>query len=154
MLAAAAGTPAAAATSAAPEAASQVRREIDLLEADIKAAYSSNALPRYFSYFADDFRALFPEGMMSLPEYRKQWGDFIERGGAIVAFTYTELQVQVAPAGDAAIASYRAVVSTKYPGKDPSIERYLETDVFFKRAGRWKLVEMHQSADPVLPGSP
>lgn len=145
---------AATAAAAVPEASGRVQREIDLLEADLKAAYSSNALTRYFSYFADDFRALVPQGLMSLPEYRKQWTDFIDRGGAVVAFTYTELQIQVAPGGDAAIASYRAVASTRYPGRDPAIERYLETDVFFKRGGRWKLVEMHMSEDPVPPAAP
>ena len=64
---------------------------------------------------------------------------------AIQSFTYSDLQIQLAPAGDAAFASYRAAVRTKNSGKDPIEESYFETDVFCKRAGHWKLVEIHDS---------
>jgi len=119
--------------------------QIRQLEVEVNAAYAANDLPKYFSYYADDFRGLFPEGATTLPEYKKSWGDFIKSGGAIQSFTYSDLQIQLAPAGDAAVASYRAAVRTKDPGKDPIDESYFETDVFFKRAGHWKLVEIHYS---------
>src|ERR1700688_4326213 len=132
----------------APAAAtSGPEQEIRQLEADINAAYSANDLPKYFAYYADDFRGLFPEGLSTLPEYIKMWTDFIKSGGAIQSFTYTDLQIQVSPGADAAVASYRATVKTKNPGKDPIVEKYLETDVFFKRAGQWKLVEVHYSPE-------
>jgi ketosteroid isomerase-like protein len=132
-------------------AAADPAQEIRQLEVDINAAYAANDLPRYFAYYADDFRGMFPEGPTTLPAYRTMWTDFIKSGGAILSFTYTELQVQVSPGADAAVASYRASVKTKNPGKDPVVENYLETDVFFHRAGQWKLVEVHYSPDP---GSP
>jgi ketosteroid isomerase-like protein len=132
-------------------AATDPAQEIRQLEADINKAYAANDLPTYFAYYADDFRGLFPEGPTTLPEYRKTWTEFIKSGGAILAFTYTDLQVQVAPGGDAAVASYRATAKTKYPGKDPVAEKYLETDVFFKRTGHWKLVEVHYSPEPQKP---
>jgi ketosteroid isomerase-like protein len=128
--------------------AAEPEQEIRQLEADINAAYAANDLPKYFAYYADDFRGLFPEGPTTLAEYRKEWTDFIHSGGAIQSFTYTQLQVQVSPGADAAVASYRASVKTKNPGKDPTVEKYLETDVFFKRAGQWKLVEVHYSLEP------
>jgi ketosteroid isomerase-like protein len=130
------------------EAIVSPEKEILQLEADINAAYAANDLPKYFAYYADDFRGLFPEGPSTLPEYVKMWTDFIKSGGAIEGFTYAELQVQISPSADAAVASYRATVRTKNPGKEPVVEMYFETDVFFKRAGQWKLVEVHYSPDP------
>ena len=35
---------------------------IRALEANVNAAYAANDLPAYFTYYADDLRALFPEG--------------------------------------------------------------------------------------------
>lgn len=135
-----AATPASAATSPA--------EEIRQLEAQINTAYAANDLPKYFSYYAEDFRGLFPEGPVTLADYRKTWTAYIQGGGAVLAFDYTDLQVQVSPSGDAAVASYRALVRTRDAGKDPVEDKYLETDVFFKRAGHWKLVEVHYSQVP------
>lgn len=133
---------------AAAETIATPEQEIRQLEADINAAYAANDLPRYFAYYADDFRGLFPEGASTLPEYVKMWTDFIKSGGAIQSFAYTDLQIQVSPGADAAVASYRATVRTKNPGKEPVVEGYFETDVFFKRGGQWKLVEVHYSSIP------
>lgn len=56
--------------------------QIRQLEVEVNAAYAANDLPKYFSYYADDFRGLFPEGATTLAEYKKSWGDFIKSGGA------------------------------------------------------------------------
>jgi ketosteroid isomerase-like protein len=133
---------AAAASGAAPSPADEIRR----LEGEINAAYAANDLPKYFSYYADDLRAMYPDGPTTLPEYRTEWTRFIRSGGAILRFTYTDLQIQVSPSGDAVVATYRASVRTKNPGKDPVDENFLETDVFFKRGADWKVVEVHYSA--------
>jgi ketosteroid isomerase-like protein len=133
-----------AARAAAPDAAEQIRQ----LEAQINAAYAANDLPRYFSYYAADFRGMFPEGPTSLAEYKRSWTDFIKAGNAIVSFTYTDVQVQVAPSGDAAVASYLATARTRYVGKEPVDEKYFETDVFFRRDGKWQLVEVQYSPQP------
>lgn len=141
LAAAVAGPTATAATGVADE-------EIRRLEADINAAYAANDLPKYFAYYADDFRGMFPDGLYTLPNYKKMWTDYVKGGGAVLSFTYTDLQVQVSPGGDAAVASYRAVARTRDAGKEPVDQKYLETDVFFRRAGKWKLVEVHYSEVP------
>jgi ketosteroid isomerase-like protein len=130
-----------AATLAAPSVADQIR----VLEDEISAVYAANDLPRYFAYYADDLRALFPEGHTDLPGYKASWTDFIKGGGAILAFTYSDLKVQVAPGENAAVASYRAKVRTRYPDKGAVDEVYDETDVFFRRDGKWRIVEIHYS---------
>jgi ketosteroid isomerase-like protein len=126
-------------------AAASVADTIRDLEAKVNAAYESNDLPTYFSYYADDFRGMFPEGVQSKPEYVTSWTAFIKSGGAIEKFSYFGLVVQVSPAADAAVASYHAVARTKNPGKPAEDDKYDETDVWYKRAGAWKLVEVHYS---------
>jgi ketosteroid isomerase-like protein len=133
--------PAGAATPAGTPAAEEIRQ----LEADINAAYAANDLARYFSFYAEDFRGMFPEGPTTLAQYKSSWSEFIRKGGAILRFTYTELQIQVAPGADAAVASYNAAVRTKNLDGSTADDKYQETDVFFKRDGRWKLVEVQYS---------
>lgn len=128
--------------------AASVVAEIEALEAKINKAYAANALDEYFSYYADDFRGLFPDGITSLAAYKKDWYAFIGTGGGILAFTWSDMQVQVSPSGDAAVASYLAVAKTRYVDKGVVEEKYSETDVFFRRDGKWKLVEVHYSARP------
>jgi len=125
--------------------ASDIAGEIRTLEEKVNAAYQANDLPTYFSYYADDFRGLFPEGVSSKPDYVKSWTAFIKSGGRIEKFTYTDLVVQVSPAEDAAVASYHAVARTRNPGKPAEDDKYDETDVWYKRATGWKLVEVHYS---------
>jgi len=128
-----------------PALAVSTQDEIRQLEADINAAYAKNDLPKYFSYYADDFRGIFPDGPVTLANYRKDWSASVKAGNILVAFTYNDMQIQVAPGDNAAVASYRATARMQYVGKPPVDERYFETDVFFKRAGVWKLVEVHYS---------
>ncbi len=131
---------------AAPAARSEtVSDKISRLEAAVNAAYQANDLPNYFSFYAEDFRGLFPDGVQSKADYLKSWTAFIKSGGAIEKFTYTGLVVQVSPLGDAAVASYHAVARTKNPGKPAEDDKYDETDVWYKRPGGWKLVEVHYS---------
>jgi len=130
---------------AAAAAPAGVEQQIKSLEAAVNDAYQANDLPKYFSYYADDFRGLFPEGVNSKSDYVKSWSAFINSGGRIEKFTYTDLVVQVSPSGDAAVASYHAVARTKNPGKLAEDDKYDETDVWFHRATGWKLVEVHYS---------
>ncbi len=130
------------ATPVSPE--TEVRR----LEESVNAAYAANDLPTYFGFYADDLRALFAEGPTTLPAYRSDWTAFIKGGGAIVSFKDSDMCVQASPQGDAAVASYLATVTTRFPGKGEVKSSYSETDVWFRRDGKWKIVEIHYSENP------
>ena len=121
------------------------------LEDQVNAAYAANDLATYFTFYADDLRALYPDGPTTLPAYRTEWTAFIRGGGAILSFTDSDMRIQVSPRGDSAVASYLATVATKTPGKGVVTSRFSETDVWFKRAGRWKIVEIHYSENPAQP---
>src|SRR5277367_2332849 len=92
---------------------SPVELEIRSLEDAVNAAYQANDLPKYFAYYADDFRGLFPECISRKRDYVKSWTAFIKSGGRIEKFTYSSMVVQVSPSKDAAVASYHAVARTK-----------------------------------------
>lgn len=132
-----------------PAMATTPADEIQKLEAGFNAAYAANDLPKYFSYYADDFRGLFPDGPITLADYRKEWTASVKAGNIVQSFKYTDLQITVSPGEDAAVASYRATARMRYVGKPPVDEGYYETDVFFKRGGVWKLVEVHYSVAAV-----
>ena len=132
---------------AAPALAARSPLEIEIrrLEDAVNGAYAANDLPRYFSYYAKDLRALYPEGPTTLPEYVVSWTKFIHDGGRVEAFTVSDMRVQMSASADAAVASYQAVARVKNPGKAVEDEHFNETDVWFKRHGAWKIVEIHYS---------
>ena len=140
------------ATTSAAAAPASTEARIRALEAKVNTAYAANDLPTYFTYYADDLRALFPEGPTTLPAYNADWTAFIKSGGAILSFKDSDMRVQVSPKGDAAVASYLAAVTTRTPGKGDVATTYAETDVWFLRHGQWKIVEIHYSETPKVEG--
>lgn len=133
---------------AAPTSAEAQVRE---LETAVNIAYAANDLPTYFTFYADDLRAMYAEGPTTLPAYKADWTAFIKSGGAIVSFKDSDMHIQVSPDGDAAVASYLAAVTTRVPGKGEVKSSFSETDVWFRRAGQWKIVEIHYSENPPGP---
>jgi ketosteroid isomerase-like protein len=138
---------AALAAAAPPALASDpsVESQILTLEKGVNEAYARNDLPRYFAYYAEDFRGLFPEGITNKADYVKSWTAYINGGSKIVDFTWSNMVITVSAAGDAAVASYHAVATSKEPTKPPTAEKYDETDVWFKRNGTFELVEVQYS---------
>jgi hypothetical protein len=61
------------------------------------------------------------------------------------------MRAQASPKGDAAVASDLAAVTTRMPGKGEIKSSFSETDVWFKRNGQWKIVEIHYSENSAGP---
>jgi ketosteroid isomerase-like protein len=114
----------------------------------MNAAYAANDLPTYFAYYADDFTQWLPEGRTDLPQYKKEWTQFIRSGGKVESDQISDMHVQVGPAGDTVVASYLLHVSTRSPKGQVSDEDFHESDVWFKRDGVWKVVHLHYSPAP------
>jgi ketosteroid isomerase-like protein len=132
---------------AAPSTEQQIRD----LEKSANDAYAANDLPVYFSFYAPDLRALYPEGPTNLPDYIKSWTAMIKSGARIEGFSYKDMVVQVSPGDDAAVASYQATAKQRNADKTVTTENFNETDVWFKRDGNWKIVEIHYSEIPAKP---
>jgi ketosteroid isomerase-like protein len=127
---------------------SETEKVILALEDKMNAAYAANDLPAYFAYYADDFTQWLPEGRTDLPQYKKEWTEFIRSGGKVENDRITDMHVQIGPAGDTVVASYLLHVSTRSPKGQVSDEDFHESDVWFKRDGVWKVVHLHYSPAP------
>jgi ketosteroid isomerase-like protein len=127
---------------------SETEKEILALEDKLNAAYAANDLPTYFAYYADDFTQWLPEGRTDLPQYKKEWTEFIRSGGKIESDQISDMHVQVGPAGDTVVASYLLHVSTRSPKGQVRDEDFHESDVWFKRDGVWKVIHLHYSPAP------
>ena len=123
-------------------------QQIMALEKSVNEAYAANDLPKYFSYYSDDLTQWFPEGRVSLPAYKASWTAFIKAGNKIQAVKVSDLQVQVSPAADTAVATYQLHVTTKTAAGAVTEEEFQESDVWFKRAGVWKIAHLHYSPAP------
>lgn len=125
--------------SAAVEAEKQVRQVI----ADYNAAYEKNDLDTYFKAFAPDLTQWFPSGRVDLPSYRSSWTKTIQGGGKNEKVDVRDLQVQVSPSADAAVATYILRVTFRTAKGVVSTEDNQETDVLFKRNGVWTIVHVN-----------
>lgn len=148
MLIAAASLLAGLSFAAAPVNKTAVVETIKALEKSVNEAYAANDLPTYFSYYWDDLTQWFPEGRVSLPAYKKSWGAFIGAGNKIQSVQISDLQVQLSPSGDTAVATLELHVKTKTVAGAVTDEAFHETDVWFNRGGVWKIGHLHYSPAP------
>ncbi len=123
--------------------------EIEKLEVAFNGAYERNNLDEYFSYYADDATMWFESGRVKLEDYKKDWYALIKGGGGVEKNALSDMRVQLSPAGDAAIATYALDVLTRQADGKKTKEKALETDVWYKRDGKWKLVHVHYNSKEV-----
>jgi ketosteroid isomerase-like protein len=132
----------AAASPAPPTAAEREVRDIVLRAG---AAYAANDLKTYFSFYDQGLTQWWPSGRMDLPGYKTMWTKFIADEGRVLSADASDLDVQVAPGEQAAVASYRIKVVTRGTDGKTTTDDIQESDVFFKRGNAWKLVHLHYS---------
>ena len=123
--------------------------EIEKLVVAFNQAYERNDLEEYFSYYADDVTQWFESGRADLAGYKKSWYELIQAGGGVEKNALSDIRVQVSPAGDAAVATYAVDIVTRQADGTKVKERAFETDVWYKRDGKWKIVHLHYNAKEV-----
>ncbi len=112
--------------------------------------YGSNDLDRYFASFDSGLTQWWPSGRVDLATYEKSWREGVAKGYGTAKAVVSDLQIQVGPSGDTAVATYLLEVTPRVPaGKTATVERNQETDVLFKQAGQWKIV--HVNYGPAAP---
>ncbi len=115
--------------------------------------YGANDVDQYFASFDPALTQWWPTGRVDLPTYEKSWREGVAKGGGNSSVKVEDLQVQVSPSGDAAIATYVLEVVGRRDGKPVTeVERNQETDVLFKKDGVWKIV--HVNYGPARPPRP
>ena len=122
--------------------------EVREAEARFNAAYLANDMAAYWPFYDPSLTQWWPEGRVTLPAYQAQWTKLLKDGGKVLENEISDLVVQVAPSGDAAVASYAIRVVTRQPDGKVTKERVHETDVWFKKGGAWRVVHLHYSPKP------
>ena len=120
--------------------------EIEKLVVAFNQAYERNDLEEYFSYYADDVTQWFESGRAGLADYKKSWHELIEGGGGVEKNALSDIRIQVSPGGDAAAATYVVDVVTRQADGKKTKEQAFETDVWYKRDGKWKIVHLHYNS--------
>ena len=124
-------------------AAVAAEKEVRAFIETYNAAYGRNDLDAYFKAFAPDLTQWFPSGRVDLPSYQASWRKYIGAGNRLEKVEVQDLQVQLGPSLDTAVATYLLRVTTRTAKGEVSTEDNQETDVLFKRAGAWALVHVN-----------
>ncbi len=124
-------------------AAAAADKEVRTVIADYNAAYGRNDLDAYFKAFAPDLTQWFPSGRVDKATYQADWTKYIGNGNKLERVEVRDLQVQLSPSADAAVATYVLRVTTRSAKGQVSTEDNQETDVLFKRAGAWTIVHVN-----------
>lgn len=132
-----------------PAQSGSTEEEVRNLVIEFNEAYARNDLEKYFSYYADDVTQWFESGRAGLADYKKSWYALIEGGGGVEKNDLSDLRVQVSPGGDAAVATYVVDVVTRQVDGSKTKEQAYETDVWYKRDGRWRIVHLHYNSREV-----
>jgi ketosteroid isomerase-like protein len=148
--AAPAGGPAAAKDAARDRVVAEIRE----FEDRFNRAYEANDMKTYWGFYSDDMTQYWQEGRLDLPEYRKFWEKELADGARMLEVRTADMVIHVGPSLDTAVAAYRIFTKMRRPDGSVAESWNQETDVLFKRDGRWRVVHMHYSdAPPAKTGS-
>ena len=123
--------------------------EIREIEAKFNGAYLENDLDTYFSFYAEDAFLAFSLQPTTLAGYKEMWYKMIADGGGVVKNDISDMQVRVGPSGDVAVATYLLEVHTRAADGNVSKARAIETDIWFKQDGAWKVVSAHYTSEEI-----
>ncbi|MBT5817540.1 MAG: DUF861 domain-containing protein [Proteobacteria bacterium] len=134
--------------SAQSDSNAAVEKEIRENVMKFNGSYAENDLGSYFSFYAEDSMLIVGGSRVILADYHKGWHEFIAGGGGVEKNEITDIQVQVLSGGEVAIANYLIEARSRSIEGEVSKESAIETDVWQKRDGVWKIVSMHYTSRP------
>ena len=108
-------------------------------------AYARNDVEKYFSFYADDATVYFGSARQDIAAYHELWTGLMAASGGVELNDMSDLQVQVMPSGDVAIATSFIDNRTRSPDGTTSTSKAFETDVWQKIEGRWQIISLHRS---------
>lgn len=125
-----------------------VEKEIRENVMKFNGTYAENDLGPYFAFYAEDAMLIVGGSRIILADYHKGWHEFIAGGGGVEKNEITDIQVRVLPGGKVAVATYLIEARSRSIKGEVSKESAIETDVWQKRDGAWKIVSMHYTSKP------
>ena len=125
------------------------------LEAEVRdavkafnGAYANDEVDTYFSYYADDAMVYFYGARQDLAAYHDEWAAMVEAGGTVEKNELSDIQVQVMPGGEVAVATYFVDYRLRTPDGELSESKAFESEVWRKIDDEWKIVNLHYSEIP------
>lgn len=121
--------------------------------ADIQAAklafenaYATNDVDKYFSFYAQDAKVYFGGAARgAVAPYYKMWTALMAAGGGVELNKLTDLQIDVVPSGDIAVATSFIDNRRREPDGTRVTAKAFQTDVWRKIDGEWKITSLHYS---------
>jgi ketosteroid isomerase-like protein len=111
-------------------------------------AYAGNEVDAYFNHYAADAMVYFYGERQDLSAYHEEWAEMVEAGGRVEKNELSDIQVQVMPGGDVAVASYFVDYRLREPDGNVSVAKAFESEVWQKIGDDWKIVNLHYSEVP------
>jgi len=119
--------------------------EIKAAEKAFNGAYESNDYETYFGHYTEDATLFFFGARQKVSDYYDEWKAMIEAGGGVDKYEMSDIQVQVMPGNEVAIATYFIVGTSHTPDGESATVNAFETDTWQKIDGAWKVVSLHYS---------
>lgn len=124
-------------------AAAQKKAEREVTQAvhELNAAYASEDVDKYFSYYAENMDKCCGRGGWDTKQnYYKTWKEMVASGNGLAKAEARDLRVQVSPKGDAAIAAFKLHCERlkTAEGQSPTITYHM-TQVWMHRNGKWEI---------------
>ena len=134
---------------AATDRRGAVLAEVKAFTDRFNQAYESNDMKAYWPFYADDMTQYWEEGRLDIKEYKEYWAKQLADGTKILEVKTADPVFHISPENDAAVAAYRIYTKMLRPDGTTTASWHQETDVLFKRDGRWQVVHLHDSPAPV-----
>jgi len=108
--------------------------------------YATNDVEKYFSFYADDAKVYFGGAVRGeVAPYHKMWTALMAAGGGVELNKLTDLQIDVVPSGDVAVATSFIDNRRREPDGTRVTAKAFQTDVWRKIDVQWKIVSLHYS---------
>jgi ketosteroid isomerase-like protein len=127
--------------------------ELQAIIRKLPAIYRSGDIDSYLEHYAPDISAYYSGTAMTAIEAHQFIKSLFEGGGKTVKFEMTSPLVQFDESTEAAIVSYRWREHFRFNDGHETDTEYYESDVWYRRDGKWKIVNVHQSTIKEYPVS-
>lgn len=137
--------------------ASTAKADVEKTVREFVAAYSGGpaTLEKYFTYYADDMTVMRGTGRWTKQGYYTFWKGFNEQGNGTAKASVEDLQVQMSPSNDAAVATFLMPVTPRGQGAQQDITWNMSTTWFKQPDGRWlvKSIAFFLRTPPAAPAA-
>lgn len=140
------------------QASAAAKADVEKTVREFVAAYGGGpaTLEKYFSYYADDMTVMYAPGRWTKQAYYSFWKPLNDRGGGVAKSAVEDLEVQLSPSNDVAIATFAMPVTRRgeiTANQTRDVVWNMSTTWYKQPDGRWlvKSVSFFTRTPPAAP---